>query len=139
VTTRIRPARLSDRDQVWPLARALATSYEVERAAYDATFATLLDSDDALLLVAERDRLVGYLLAQLQHTFHANRPAVWVQEVLVSPDCRGVGVGRSLLAAAEVWAGDAGAAYVAVATRRAAGFYLAVGYRESAAYFKREL
>ena len=41
--------------------------------------------------------------------------------------------------AAEVWAAAAGAAYVALATRRAAPFYAALGYDESAAFFRKVL
>ena len=77
----VRPAVSGDRDQVWPLARDLATSYQVERAAF----------------------------------------------------------ARHLMAAAEDWARARGAAYVALATRRAAPFYQALGYEDSAIYFKKPL
>lgn len=138
--TTVRVARLDDRDQVWPLARDLATSYDLQADAFADSFAALVDAPDVLLLVAEQgDRLVGYLLAQQQHTFHANGPAVWVQEIVVSDDQRGAGIGRELMAAAETWATAKGAAYVALATRRAADFYTAVGYEPSATYFKRRL
>jgi GNAT superfamily N-acetyltransferase len=78
---RVRPATPADRDQVWPLARDLATSH----------------------------------LA-----FHANAPVAWVEEVMVAAPARGTGVGRQLMAAAESWARSIGAAYAALATRRAA-------------------
>jgi GNAT superfamily N-acetyltransferase len=48
-------------------------------------------------------------------------------------------VGRALMAAAETWARHRGAAYIALATRRAAPFYQALAYDESATYFKRPL
>lgn len=42
------------------------------------------------------------------------------------------------MTAAESWALDrSDIAYMAVATRRAQGFYRSIGYEESAAYFKR--
>ena len=41
--------------------------------------------------------------------------------------------------AAERWAEDAGAAYVALATRRAAGFYARLGFEESATFFRKRL
>lgn len=49
--------------------------------------------------------------------------------------------GRNLMAAFEEWAASSGvdARYLALATRRAAGFYRALGYEESASYFKKVL
>jgi hypothetical protein len=46
-------------------------------------------------------------------------------------------VGRLLLAAAEEWAAAVPTAYVALASRRAGGFYLSTGYEESATYFRK--
>jgi GNAT superfamily N-acetyltransferase len=140
----VRLAGPGDPDQVWPLARDLATSYVVERPAFDRSFALLLADADALVLVAERPGapaggVVGYLLATSHPAFHANGPVAWVEEVMVAADTRAAGVGRQLMAAAEDWARTRGASYVALATRRAAPFYQALGYEDSATYFKREL
>lgn len=85
------------------------------------------------------DDVVSYLLGQRHHTFHANGTAVWVEEIMVDRQQRGAGVGRALMAEAERWGRDAGAAYVALATRRAAAFYEALGFEASATYFKRRL
>lgn len=43
------------------------------------------------------------------------------------------------MAAAEDWARDAGAGYVSLASRRAGAFYLALGYEDSAVFFKKGL
>jgi len=48
----VRPAQAADRDQVWPLARDLATSFRPDRAAFDALFTSLLADPDALVLAA---------------------------------------------------------------------------------------
>lgn len=155
----VRPAGPGDRDQVWPLARDLATSYLVERPAFDQSFASLLAHPDALVLIAETltnpanpvglanptslkapgGEAVGYLLATSHPAFHANGPVVWVEEVMVAESARGTGVGRQLMAAAEAWGHRRGARYVALATRRAAPFYQALGYEDSAVYFKKPL
>jgi GNAT superfamily N-acetyltransferase len=136
----VRPARTEDGDAVWPLARELATSYDVQLEAYARVFALSVEADDALVLVAECDgAVIGYLLGQAHHTFHANGHALWVEELMVRADHRGAGVGRALMAAAEDWARERGAAYVALATRRAADFYLALDFEASATYFKRRL
>jgi GNAT superfamily N-acetyltransferase len=138
---RVRPAGPGDRDQVWPLARDLATSYTVQRAAFERSFALLLGRADALVLVGEdpSGEIVGYLLATSHPAFHANGPVAWVEEVMVAGRARGTGVGRRLMAAAEAWARARGAAYVALATRRAAPFYQALGYYDSAVYFMKTL
>jgi len=41
--------------------------------------------------------------------------------------------------AAERWSSSAGAAYLALATRRATSFYRALGYQDSATYFRKML
>jgi predicted N-acetyltransferase YhbS len=85
----IRPAGPADRDQVWHLARDLATSYTAGRPAFERSYASLLAHPDALVLVAETaGAIVGYLLAT---------------------------------------------------TRRAAPFYQALGYEESAVHFRKLL
>ena len=138
---RVRPAGPGDRDQVWPLARDLATSYVPERPAFDRSFGLLLPDPSALILVAEPagSWLVGYLLATSHPAFHANGEVAWVEELMVAASARRSGVGRALMAAAETWARRRGAAYIALATRRAAPFYRALGYEDSAVYFKKPL
>jgi GNAT superfamily N-acetyltransferase len=138
---RVRAARAGDRDRVWPLARELATSFRPERAAFDASFGVLLAGPDTLVLVAETPGLgiTGYLLAFRHPAFHANGAVAWVEEVMVSDQSRRTGVGRRLMAAAEQWARSGGASYLALATRRAGGFYRALGYEDSAVYFRKTL
>ena len=136
----VRPAVVDDVDAVWPLARDLATSYVVDRDTYATIFPGLVAEPSVLLLVATEDgAVVGYLLGQRHVTFHAGGPVLWVEEVMVDPDRRCNGVGRALLEAAEDLARTSRAAYVALATRRAADFYAALGYEESAAYVKKAL
>jgi GNAT superfamily N-acetyltransferase len=49
------------------------------------------------------------------------------------------GVGTQLARAFEEWAAREGATLIALATRRATTFYLAIGFEESAAYFRKLL
>ena len=136
----VRPAVVDDVDAVWPLARDLATSYVVDRDTYATIFPGLVAEPSVLLLVATDDgAVVGYLLGQRHVTFHAGGPVLWVEEVMVDADRRSDGVGRALMEAAEDLARTSRAAYVALATRRAADFYAALGYEESAAYVKKAL
>jgi GNAT superfamily N-acetyltransferase len=138
----IRTARPDDGDRLWPLVAAFAVSYRPRPDAFARSLDQLLGRDDTVVLVAEdgaAGRIVGYLLASHHGTFFANGPVAWVEEVMVDEAARGTGVGRRLMQAAERWADGAGVAYVALASRRAGAFYLALGYEDSATYFKREL
>lgn len=136
----VRRAAERDRDGVWHLVVQFATSYQPCRGRFDEAFSAVLHDADMLALVAlHRGRTVGYLLANKHRTFFANGPVAWIEEVMVAESARRAGAGRSLMSSAEAWARAAGAAYVALATRRAGDFYLALGYEESAAFFRKQL
>jgi GNAT superfamily N-acetyltransferase len=137
----IRAARHEDSERVWPLAQAFATSFTPERAVFDATWAQLIGTPRTLLLVADAAEggIVGYLLGNSHLTLFANGPVAWVEELMVDEHHRRSGVGRQLIEHAEEWARTIGAAYLALASRRAGPFYLALGYEDSAAYYKKTL
>ena len=136
----IRPARASDAQGVARLAEELALSFAFRPDAFRASYPALLADDRAcLLLAADGDEVVGYLLGFRHLTFYANGPVGWVEEIVVRHRDRGEGIGRLLMDAFERWAGAQGCALVALATRRAAPFYLALGYEESATYFRKVL
>ena len=100
----------------------------------------MLQDASAWLWVAEADGvLIGYLLGFDHFTFFANGRVSWVEEVAVTESWRREGVGTALMSAFESWAKERGSRLVALATRRAAPFYTALGYEESAIYFRRLL
>lgn len=138
---RVRPARLDDADEVWPLARDFATSFAPERAAFDTTWPRLIDVPGTLLLVAESSdgKVVGYLLGNTHLTFLANGRVAWVEERMVDETQRGTGIGRMLMEYAEQWARSEPAAYLALASRRAGAFYESLNYENSAVFFKKTL
>lgn len=147
---RIRPATPADVDAVQALATAFATSFRVEPDALRASFAALLAAPDAALLVAEAGDegggdggggggVIGYVLGFVHPTFYANGPVAWVEEITVEASLRRGGVGRALMDAFETWARVRDARLVALATRRAAAFYAALGYEESAIYHRKLL
>ena len=136
----VRRATPDDVDRVFSLASDLATSFDVEERAFKASYRQVLTDDHALLLVVEDNKeVVGYCLGFDHVTFFANGRVAWVEEMMVSSSHRRKGVGRSLMAAFERWSAARGAKLVALATRRAAEFYRAVGYEESATYFRKML
>lgn len=133
----VRRAAIDDAEAVQSMAAELATSSVVESAAFELSYAQALQDPAQLLAVAELgDEVVGYVHALAHRAFHANGDVVWVEEVFVETRARGRGVGRALIEAAEEWGVEIKARYVALATRRAADFYSALGFETSAAYYR---
>jgi GNAT superfamily N-acetyltransferase len=136
----IRPAELTDSDALFSLASAFATSFPVERSAFESSFDVLLQSPDAFIAVAsDCGRVIGYVLGFDHHAFYANGRVAWIEEIMVSEDVRRRGVGRKLMENFEQWARSRQSKLIALATRRAAPFYKSLGYDESATYFRRLL
>ena len=122
------------------LARPFATSFAIDEGAFHRSYSELLASSEARLLVAESgSTIVGYLLGFDHHTFFANGRVAWVEEIMVDESCRRQGVGELLMREFEMWARAEECRLVALATRRAAAFYEAIGYEESARYFRKLL
>ena len=139
---RIRPAAAGDADSVAALAEGLAQSFTFSRVGFDAHYPALLAAGHACLLVAVTgagEDQVGYLLGFEHLTFYANGRVAWVEEVFVRDGLRGQGIGRALMTGFERWARERGCALVALATRRAAPFYHALGYEDSATYLRKLL
>ena len=136
----VRRAEAGDAEAVADLAAGLALSFPFSRAGFGLSYPALLaDGDACLLLAVDRERRLGYLLGFRHLTFYANGPVAWVEEVFVRGQERGRGIGRALISAFEQWAAGRDCALVALATRRAAPFYRALGYEESAVYFRKVL
>jgi GNAT superfamily N-acetyltransferase len=136
----VRRARPGDAGAVAGLAGELAQSFPFSRDQFDLAYPALVASQDACLLVAAEDgECLGYVLGFRHLTFYANGPVGWVEEILVRPQCRGRGLGRALMSAFERWASEHDCTLVALATRRAAPFYWALGYQDSAAYLRKVL
>jgi GNAT superfamily N-acetyltransferase len=62
-----------------------------------------------------------------------------VEEIMVEESCRRQGVGEMLMREFEAWARARECRLVSLATRRASAFYAAIGYEESAVYFRKLL
>lgn len=142
----VRDAEPRDLDAVTALVRELATSFDPDEERVADAVAELVDgmrvgegAHERLRVAEAEGVVVGYCLASVHRTLHANGPSAWVEELVVDPAWRGRGVGSALMADVEAWAVRRGAAVVALATRRAGGFYAGLGYAESAAYLRKVL
>lgn len=136
----IRRATSADADQLFALVEQFATSFCPQREDFDLCIRELEGDPSAWLAVAEcRGIIVGYCLGFDHFAFFANGRVAWVEEIMVRPAQRRQGIGAQLMAAFEDWARFRRARLVALATRRAAPFYMALGYEESAAYFRKRL
>jgi GNAT superfamily N-acetyltransferase len=136
----VRTARAADAEAVLSLAKPFATSFVVNDQAFYHAFSELLASAHAYVAVAESGReLVGYVLGFDHYTFFANGRVAWVEEITVSERCRRQGIGQLLMREFEAWALARGDKLIGLATRRAAPFYKALGYEESAAFFRKLL
>lgn len=136
----IRQAVLGDEEGVFSLASRLATSYVVEREPFSKLFEeVLIDQKSNLFIAHNNAQPIGYVLAFHRPAFYANGEVTWIEELYVDETYRGSGIGKKLMNAVESAATVRGSKLVALATRRASGFYKAIGYTESATYFKKSL
>jgi GNAT superfamily N-acetyltransferase len=137
----IRRAAINDADNVWLLVKDFAPTFVPEQEAFELAFRSALQEPQTLVLIAEQNdgSVVGYLLAHCRATFLANGPAAWVEEVMVSKRVRRQGVGQALMIEVESWAQAQGSSYVALASRRAGYFYLALAYEDAATFYKKPL
>jgi len=123
---------------MFSLVEDFATSFRPERKAFERSVEQLLRDDSALIIVAVCEgAVIGYCLAFDHYAFCANGRVTWVEEIMVREDLRGKGVGRQLMEAVEEWAVSSESKLVGLATRRAAPFYRALGYEESALFFRK--
>lgn len=137
---RYRQACPQDEEQLFDLAAALATSYALNQADFAAIYAKLLDDPNVDIAVAETEsQMIGYAVAYHHAAFYANGVVSWVEELFVLERYRGLKIGKRLMDNIEEKARRRGSKLVALATRRASAFYKAIGYEESAAYFKKPL
>jgi GNAT superfamily N-acetyltransferase len=137
----VRRARADDAEEVFSLVKDFPPEAIPDRQEFQASFAALNDIAGSVLFVAESasGTVMGYILVSCHPSFLANAPVAWVEEVMVANSWRRTGMGKALMTAAEDWANRCGAAYVALASRRSAPFYLALGYEDTAAFFKKAL
>src|ERR1043165_7505128 len=136
----IRSAAEGDFAGTCQLAKQLAATFPFDERAFALSYPAVLQNPAATLLVAVEDSsVIGYLLGYTHVTFWAGADIWWVEELIVEKQSRNQGVGRALMHHFEERARAGGGRIVCLCTRRAADFYRAIGYEESALYFRRLL
>jgi len=136
----IRLATQQDSKSVFALASQLATSFVVTESGFSLSFSRALKLPHMHLAVAEVDSdIVGYVLGGYYPCFYASGNVAWTEEIFVESEHRNSGLGRNLMEEFENWAKENNCRISALATRRAASFYQALSYEESASYFKKQL
>jgi len=122
------------------LAKELATSYKVDRLAFNESFDRVLNDPKEVVFIAKNNHnIIGYCLGSIHITFYANGDVAWLEELYVKSDYRGLDVGMKLVSTFENWAKQHHAILITLATRRAESFYLTMGYQKSASYFKKQI
>jgi len=133
----VREALPADADALLPLATEFAASFAVDPNCFRESFRQCwLDSSSHVIVAIVKSSIVGYLLGFDHVAFFVNGRVAGVEEIYVCPSYRGRGVGRVLMKEFERWAKSRGSAQVVVCTRRASGFYSALGYEETATCFR---
>jgi GNAT superfamily N-acetyltransferase len=136
----VRPAVAADSAGTFELAKDFAVSFAPAAGQFAESFDHLIATKDALLLLAdEAGQPLGYLLAFDHPALWASGRVAWIEEITVRADRRRQGIGRQLMQEFENWARSRGSRVAALATRRAADFYAAMGYDASATYFRKVL
>jgi GNAT superfamily N-acetyltransferase len=140
MSIQVRRATPKDIEGVLPLVKDFVTSFEIIESKFRQSYLGVLENPNAIALVADDEgTLIGYCLGFCHDTFYANGNVAWLEEIMVSASYRRQRIGEALMDSFEDWAKSKGAVLSALATRRAATFYEAIEYEESAAYFRKLL
>jgi GNAT superfamily N-acetyltransferase len=130
----VRPMTTEDLPTIQVLLLQLGYDMKPEevRRRYDAVAGS---ADHTLMIADQAGRVVAFCHAYARPALDKPPEAV-VQALVVDQACRGSGVGRIMMAAAEAWATERGFTSVALASHvsraDAHAFYQSIGYRQTA-------
>jgi GNAT superfamily N-acetyltransferase len=145
MTARIRPATSRDFAAVSTLLAELGRPVvHPGDPDHEAAFASYLARLDTAALVAEdEDVVVGFIDVEFRQRLNVAAPQAWIPDLIVTEAARSVGVGASLLAAAEDLARERGCFGMELESAswrtRAHAFYRREGWSETALAFSKSL
>ena len=133
----VRPAETTDMARLVALLRqlfAIEEDFRIDEERQRRGLAMLLDSPQALILVAEAaGQVIGMCSGQLLVSTAEGGPALLMEDVVVAEGFRGCGAGRLLVTAMADWAARRGACRLQLLADRdnslALSFYLAIGWQ----------
>ena len=136
----IRPLREADLDAVMRLHRELGwnPAFLADGSTLRQRLSALINEENALLLVAERNKaVVGYIHGEIVTYLLFAGSEMLISEVFVMEQARGQGVGRSLIEVMEAEAVKQRCFRISVLNSREResykrGFYPSIGYEERA-------
>lgn len=101
-TIKIRTAAFEDLGTVFNLASQLSESVHINKKVLERNFEKLLNDENHLVLVAEnKNVVVGYLSAHIHTTIYANGNTAYIDQIVVSHNKRGTGIGKKLMSEIE--------------------------------------
>ena len=138
----VRPARDDDASSVSELLGPLG--YPAPPSDVPARLARLRAKGDAETLLAVADgRVVGLATVHAREVLHHAHPVVQLTALVVPPDMRGRGVGRTLVTAVERWAAARGADRLVLTTAlpraEAPAFYERLGFEHTGRRYARRI
>ena len=138
----VRPARDDDASSVSELLGHLG--YPAPPSDVPARLARLRAKGDAETLLAVADgRVVGLATVHAREVLHHAHPVVQLTALVVPPDMRGRGVGRTLVTAVERWAAARGADRLVLTTAlpraEAPAFYERLGFEHTGRRYARRI
>ncbi len=135
----VRRATAADADAIFALVRQLGATFVPVRSAFDHSLTSILNDEDALLLVGEADdgTVQGYALTTVTRLLSTNGPSAQLQEIAVDEAARGLDLGTMLVHEVEAECITRGVRQLTVAARRAGGFYDRLGYSQNAEFMRR--
>ncbi|RPH29374.1 MAG: GNAT family N-acetyltransferase [Bacteroidales bacterium] len=129
----LRNAAINDLESVYLLVCDLE-GYSMDRIAFENVYSINLSNPNIYYLIAEKEnRIVGFLSLHVQHILHHSKPTCELQELNISSELRGYGIGALLMNEAERIAKELNLEEIELTTKihreRAQSFYNKLGYK----------
>jgi N-acetylglutamate synthase-like GNAT family acetyltransferase len=135
-----READVADMSNIFKLVKQFATSFVPDEQSFISSYEKLINQKTAKIIITEdKNCIIGYLLGFYHLTFYANGIVGWIEEIMVNENYRRQGIGNEMMKIFETWIRSNNGKLIGLATRRASTFYKAIGYEESAIFFRKIL
>lgn len=136
--------RLATEDDALELARLMtALGHPTTAAGIRACWASFVDEGNTAIVAALPERLLGVVTLHRMTVLHRPKPVGRITALVVDPACRSQGIGRQLVARAEVALAQAGCGLLEITSNvslvDAHRFYEGLGYQRTSIRLAKEL